>query len=75
MGTDDRTLIRLIVTRAEVDMVQIKQEFQKQFGQSLEAFIRVTSLFCFTHRVYQDFVQFKYVLTDLAGNVISLQTV
>ncbi|KAL4240205.1 hypothetical protein ACF0H5_000999 [Mactra antiquata] len=39
-GTDDRTLIRVIVTRAEVDMVQIKQEFQKMYGQSLEQFVR-----------------------------------
>ena len=43
MGTDDKTLIRIIVTRAEVDMVQIKQEFQKQFGKSLDGFIRVSS--------------------------------
>ncbi|XP_078317151.1 annexin A7-like isoform X3 [Crassostrea virginica] len=40
LGTDDKTLIRILVTRAEVDMVQIKQEFQKQFGKSLEDFIR-----------------------------------
>uniref|UniRef100_K1RGT2 Annexin n=3 Tax=Magallana TaxID=2171616 RepID=K1RGT2_MAGGI len=40
LGTDDRTLIRIIITRAEVDMVQIKQEFQKQFGKSLDGFIR-----------------------------------
>ncbi|XP_060560007.1 annexin A4-like isoform X2 [Ruditapes philippinarum] len=39
-GTDDRTLIRVMVTRAEVDMVQIKQEFQKMYGQSLEQFVR-----------------------------------
>ncbi|XP_052761234.1 annexin A4-like isoform X2 [Mya arenaria] len=39
-GTDDRTLIRVIVTRAEVDMVQIKQEFQKMYGQTLDQFIR-----------------------------------
>lgn len=40
MGTDDKTLIRIIITRAEVDMVQIKQEFQKQFGKTLDGFIR-----------------------------------
>lgn len=40
LGTDDRTLIRVVVTRAEVDMKQIKDEFQRRYGQGLEAFIR-----------------------------------
>jgi annexin A7/11 len=39
-GTKDRTLVRIIVSRCEVDMVQIKQEFQKAYGQTLEAFIQ-----------------------------------
>ncbi|XP_059166088.1 annexin-B12-like isoform X1 [Physella acuta] len=40
LGTDDRTLIRIIVSRCEVDMKQIRDEFQKRFGQSLDAFVR-----------------------------------
>lgn len=40
MGTDDRTLIRVMVSRCEVDMKQIKEEFQRRYGQSLEAFVR-----------------------------------
>lgn len=39
-GTDDRTLIRVMVTRAEVDMLEIKQHFQEQYDQPLEAFIK-----------------------------------
>jgi hypothetical protein len=39
-GTKDRTLVRIIATRCEVDMVQIKQEFQRHFGQTLESFIQ-----------------------------------
>lgn len=42
-GTDDRTLIRIIITRCEVDMKQIKLEFQKRYGQALEAFVRVNN--------------------------------
>ncbi|XP_050391394.1 annexin A4 [Patella vulgata] len=39
-GTDDRTLIRIVVTRCEVDMKQIKEEFQRRYGKTLESFIR-----------------------------------
>uniref|UniRef100_A0A4D5R9Q8 Annexin n=1 Tax=Scolopendra viridis TaxID=118503 RepID=A0A4D5R9Q8_SCOVI len=38
-GTDDRSLIRIITTRCEIDMVLIKQEFQRMFGKSLDSFI------------------------------------
>lgn len=41
MGTDDQRLIRLAVTRSEIDMGEIKQEFQRQYNQSLESFISV----------------------------------
>jgi Annexin len=40
-GTKDNTLIRVVVSRCEVDMVQIKQEVQRQFGKSLDALIEV----------------------------------
>lgn len=43
LGTDDQTLIRIVTTRAEVDMVQIKQEFQRKYSQSLEQFIKVSN--------------------------------
>jgi len=38
-GTDDATLIRVMVSRSEVDMQQIKEHFQEMYGQQLEAFI------------------------------------
>ena len=41
LGTDDHTLIRVIVSRCEVDMVQIKKKFYQKYHQSLGSFIKV----------------------------------
>jgi len=41
LGTNDDILIRVIVSRCEVDMYEIKQEFQHMYGQTLESFIEV----------------------------------
>lgn len=38
-GTDDRTLIRVMLTRCEIDMVEIKEAFQKKYGKTLAKFI------------------------------------
>ncbi|GAA0164822.1 hypothetical protein Leryth_023463 [Lithospermum erythrorhizon] len=35
IGTDDSTLIRVIVTRAEIDMQYIKAEYHRKYGKSL----------------------------------------
>lgn len=42
IGTDDRRLIRLVVTRCEVDMGEIKTVFLQQHGESLEDCISVS---------------------------------
>jgi len=39
MGTDDKTLIRVVVTRSEIDMVEIKAEFVKKYGRTIQHFI------------------------------------
>jgi hypothetical protein len=38
-GTDDRALSRIIVSRCEIDMLEIKQAFQRKYGKSLSGFI------------------------------------
>ena len=41
MGTQDSTLIRVVVSRCECDMVQIKQQFNRRYNQQLGKFIQV----------------------------------
>nr|XP_033342575.1 annexin B11-like isoform X3 [Megalopta genalis] len=40
IGTDDDHLIRLVVTRSEVDMGEIKQAFVQQYTETLEDYIK-----------------------------------
>lgn len=42
LGTNDRALIRVIVSRSEIDMVQIKEEFQRLYQKSLGDWIIVS---------------------------------
>uniref|UniRef100_A0A3Q0SVV1 Annexin n=1 Tax=Amphilophus citrinellus TaxID=61819 RepID=A0A3Q0SVV1_AMPCI len=42
-GTDDGTLMRVMVTRSEVDMLDIRASFKKMYGQSLYTTIQVRS--------------------------------
>jgi len=40
LGTNDRSLIRLCVTRCEIDMEDIKVAFQRLYGKTLKSFIK-----------------------------------
>ncbi|NP_001098294.1 annexin A4 [Oryzias latipes] len=40
LGTTDSVLIRIMVSRAEIDMLDIKEHFLKTYGKSLHSFIK-----------------------------------
>ena len=41
LGTDDQALVRIIISRSECDMVQIKKSFEQQFQGRLADWIKV----------------------------------
>jgi annexin A7/11 len=51
-GTDDRALIRLIVTRCEIDMQDIKDEYQRKYNESLRDAIKGDTSGHYKHGLY-----------------------
>ena len=52
LGTNDRVLVRVMVSRCEVDMVQIKKTFYQKYHKTLGSFIKVCDA-CSADGLYQ----------------------
>lgn len=45
MGTDDSTLIRIVVSRAEIDLGSIKSEFERLYDRTLLSAVKVNCVY------------------------------
>lgn len=48
-GTDDQSLVRIITSRAEIDLGRIKAEYERLFDKTLESDLKVCGMgYCLT---------------------------
>ena len=55
LGTDDDTLIRVSVSRCEVDMVQIAQEFKQRYDDDLAHYVAVSYILNLNLKLHFEF--------------------
>jgi hypothetical protein len=69
LGTDENSLIRIVVSRCEKDMVQIKDKFQELYNASLLSFIKVIySLHLQIEFLMSNFSLIFYLMTNKKGD-------
>jgi annexin A7/11 len=52
LGTNDNSLIRLVVTRSEIDLEDIKEAFLRKYGKTLKSFIKGDTSGHYKHALY-----------------------
>lgn len=65
-GCNKQTLIRIVVTRCEIDLVHIKAAFEAEFKRPLESFLMVIA---FTFQPLLTKLNVKYLLTISGGDL------
>lgn len=68
LGTNDSQLIRILVTRCEIDLADVKIAFQKKYNKTLRSFIQVIN--CTINRIFNitKHNTFLYFQGDTSGH-------
>ncbi|XP_036318224.1 annexin B11 isoform X1 [Rhagoletis pomonella] len=52
IGTNDKQLIRVVITRSEIDMADIKAQYERMYGKSLKSWIKGDTSGHYKHALY-----------------------